>query len=370
MQELDPDTLAERLDSDDDPPTLLDVRDRDSFEDWHIEGSRNLDVYDELKEDPEEAAEKLGELPEEEEVVTVCGLGVMADDATQVLLDLGYDAATLEDGMKGWSRVHRTAEVDVNIDGRLVQVARPGTGCLSHVLVSGGEAAVFDPSNYLDEYDAVVESYDAEVVAVFDTHAHADHVSGGAALARRHDVPYYLHQEDDLGVDAAHVEDSDVVEVGDVEVEVVHTPGHSPGSVTYAVDDAALLTGDTLFHDSVGRVELGVDAGIEDVDVEENAATLYESLQRLKSWPGDPVVLPAHHPGSPKPPEALRMSGVVDRNPGLRRSREEFVDRLGGDVPEQPPNFERIKRINAGAERLDEEGFEDLEMGPNNCAAE
>ncbi|MFP4632130.1 MAG: MBL fold metallo-hydrolase [Halobacteriales archaeon] len=368
MDELEPEALAERLDTGD-PPLVLDVRHRDSYEAWHIPGSQNLDVYDELKHDHDEAAEKLEPLPEDE-VVTVCGVGEVAGDATEVLVELGYDASTLKDGMKGWSRVHRSAEVDVEVDGHLIQVARPGTGCLSHVVVSDGEAAVFDPSMYLDEYAAVVDSYGASVVAVLDSHAHADHVSGGPALAEQHGAPYHLHPDDDLGLDATHVEDGDTVDVGDVSVEVVHTPGHSPGSVCYAVGDDALLTGDTLFHESVGRVELGVDAGIEDVDVEDNAASLYTSLHRLEDRPGDPVVLPAHHPGSPEPPEALRINEVVDRNPAMRWSRDEFVATLSDDVPEQPPNFERIKRVNAGAETLGgNEDFEDLEMGPNNCAA-
>ncbi len=72
------------------------------------------------------------------------------------------------------------------------------------------------------------------MAGVFDTHAHADHVSGGQKLAEIHDVPYYLHPADDDGIGAAHVEEGDGLEVGAVTIDVIHTPGHSPGSVTYA----------------------------------------------------------------------------------------------------------------------------------------
>ncbi|QIO24473.1 rhodanese-like domain-containing protein [Haloarcula sp. JP-L23] len=377
MQEISPEELGEQLQNDNDGPLVLDIRHQTDFEEWHIPGSRNVDVYDELTDDPEQAIEPLSDLPSDEQIVTVCAAGVVSQTATAVLRELGYDAVTLTDGMNGWSRVHRHANVPVDIDGILVQVARPGKGCLSHVLVSEGEAAVFDPSHYLDEYDTVLDEYDtvldeydAELVGVFDTHAHADHVSGAADLADRHDVPYYLHQRDALSLDATPLEDGTLVSVGSLDIEVIHTPGHSEGSVSFDVDGTALLTGDTLFHDSVGRVELGVEAGIEDADVEGNAATLYESLQRLLDRPDDAVVLPAHDPGSPEPPVTATLAEVKDRNNDLSRDREAFVEELASDIPDHPPNFERVKRTNVGQESVPANELAELELGPNNCAAE
>jgi glyoxylase-like metal-dependent hydrolase (beta-lactamase superfamily II) len=371
MQELSPDALSERLRNDDEGPLVLDIRHEAEFEEWHVPDSVNVDVYDELTGDPDRAKSALSELPDDTEIVTVCAEGVVSQTATDVLRELGYDAVTLADGMSGWSRVHRHAEVPVALDGTLVQIARPGKGCLSHVLVSDGEAAVFDPSHYLDEYDAVLDEYDAELVGVFDTHAHADHVSGAAALADRHGVPYSLHPKDALALDATPIEDGQVVTVGGLDVEVVHTPGHSEGSVSFDVGGgAALLTGDTLFHDSVGRVELGVEAGIEDADVEGNAATLYESLRRLLDRPDDAVVLPAHDPGSPEPPVTATLGEVRARNADLGRDREAFVAELASDVPDHPPNFERVKRTNVGQESVPADELAELELGPNNCAAE
>ncbi len=369
MQELSPAELGEQLQADG-GPLVLDIRHEEDFQEWHIPGSRNVDVYDELTDDPEQAIETLSDLPSGEQIVTVCAAGVVSQTATAVLRELGYDAVTLTDGMNGWSRVHRHAEVPVDVDGTLVQVARPGKGCLSHVLVSDGEAAVFDPSHYLDEYDTVLDEYDAELVGVFDTHAHADHVSGAADLAARHDVPYYLHQKDAHALDATPVEDGQTVPVGRLDIAVVHTPGHSEGSVSFDVEGAALLTGDTLFHDSVGRVELGVEAGIEDADVEGNAATLYESLQRLLDRPSDALVLPAHDPGSPEPPVAATLAEVRERNDDLGRDTEAFVEELASDIPDHPPNFERVKRTNVGQESVPEDELAELELGPNNCAAE
>jgi glyoxylase-like metal-dependent hydrolase (beta-lactamase superfamily II) len=370
MQEVSPEELSEQLRSGEGEPLVLDIRHKEDFEEWHIPGSINVNVYDELTEDPEQAKEALSDLPDEDQVVTICAAGVVSETATDVLQELDYDAVTLTDGMNGWSRVHRHAKVVADLDGTLIQVARPGKGCLSHVLISDGEAAVFDPSHYLDEYDAILDEYDADLVGVFDTHAHADHVSGAAELADRHGVPYSLHPKDALAIDATPVEDEQTVAVGSLDIEVIHTPGHSEGSVSFDIDGAALITGDTLFHESVGRVELGVEAGIEDSDVEQNAATLYESLQRLLDMPDGAVVLPAHDPGSPEPPVTATLEEVKDRNEDLGRNREEFVKELASDIPDHPPNFQRVKQANVGQESIPADELAELELGPNNCAAE
>ena len=370
MSEISPERLGDRLQADGDDLLVLDIRHEEEYEEWHIPDSVNVDVYDELTDNPDSATNALEDLPEEKEVTTVCGAGIVAETATEVLQEMGYDAKTLTDGMNGWSRVHRHASLPINIDGTLVQVARPGKGCLSHVLVSDGEAAVFDPSHYLDEYEAILDDYGADLVGVFDTHAHADHVSGAADLAERHGVPYYLHPKDALAIDAAPLQDGQTVTVGSLDIEVIHTPGHSEGSISFDIDGAALITGDTLFHESVGRVELGVEAGIEDSNVEQNAEILYESLQRLLDRPDDALVLPAHDPGSPEPPVTATLAEVKERNEDLGRDREAFVAELASDVPDHPPNFERVKRTNVGQESVPGDELAELELGPNNCAAE
>ena len=370
MPDISPDRLSERLQTDGDDVIVLDVRHESDFDEWHIPDSHNVDIYDELTNDPDSAKDTLSDLPRDKEIVTVCAAGVVSQTATDVLREMDYNALTLTDGMNGWSRVHRHADVPLGLDATVVQVARPGKGCLSHIIISDGEAVVFDPSHYLEEYEAILDDHDPELIGVFDTHAHADHVSGAADLAERHGVPYYLHPKDALAIDSTPIEDGQTVTVGDLEIDVIHTPGHSKGSVSFDVDGTALITGDTLFHESVGRVELGVEAGIEDSDLEGNATTLYESLQRLLDRSDDTLVLPAHDPGFPEPPTMATLGEVRAQNADLGRDREEFVETLAADVPEHPPNFERVKRTNVGQESVPDAELADLEMGPNNCAAE
>lgn len=369
MTETSATELSRQLQANSEDLIVLDIRHEEDYDQWHIPGSVNLDIYDELAENPDAAKEALAEWPAGAEIVTVCAAGVLSQTATEVLREMGYNATTLVDGMNGWSRVHRTASIPVGFEGSLIQVTRPGKGCLSHVLLSDELAAVFDPSQYIEEYETILDDHGADLVAVFDTHAHADHVSGGVELAERHSVPYYLHAADALAIDATPLEDEQTIPIGDVGITAVHTPGHSPGSVSFDLDSEALLTGDTLFHDSVGRVELGVSAGIEDADIEQNAATLYESLQRLLDRPDETLVLPAHDPGSPVPPVTARLREVKGQNMDLGRGRDEFIVALASDIPDHPPNFERVKRSNVGQEDVPDEELATLELGPNRCAA-
>lgn len=367
MSEITAEAVAKRIEADDSDIVLLDIRPEDGFEEWHIPGSEHLDVYDELKANPESVKATLDQLPRESEIVTVCGVGKVSATATDVLQEMGYEATTLVDGMQGWGRVHRSAPIPIHT-GELLQVARPGTGCLSYVFINDGEAVVIDPSQYIDRYEAIFERYGARLTAVLETHAHADHVSGARDLARTHDVPYYLHPADNGGLAATtDLEDGQTIGVGTTEIGVIHTPGHTAGSVTFDVGNEALLTGDTLFLESVGRPDL---EGGDETAVRNRARTLYASLRRLLDEPDNAVVLPAHDPGSPTPPTSATLVEVRERNAVLDNDEGGFVDAITATVPETPPNHERIKGANVGRTTLDEDKARQLELGPNQCAAE
>ncbi|RBI60251.1 MBL fold metallo-hydrolase [halophilic archaeon] len=367
MAELSPENLGDRLEDGDDQLLVLDIRHEDEFESWHIPESVHIDVYDTLKESPEQAQSALTSLPQDKEIVTVCAAGEVSDTATTVLTDLGYDAMTLEDGMRGWSRVHFAANLPVTTPDQLIQVTRPGTGCLSYVLIDNGEAVIVDPSQYTQNYLDLIADHGATLTAVLETHAHADHISGAQELAVNHDVPHYLHPADagELTPTTAF-DDGEVITVGSISIESLHTPGHTEGSMTFNVEGEALLTGDTLFLESVGRPDL--EGGSEGV-IRERARTLYDSLQRLLSQSDEVQVLPAHDPGAPEPPTTTSLHEVREQNEILGYDQKEFVEVITANIPETPPNHEQIKRVNVGKEHVDEEKARQLELGPNQCAA-
>ena len=155
-------------------------------------------------------------------------------------------------------------------------------------------AAIIDPGATVPEIKELVKKDNLDVRAIFLTHGHYDHVGGVAALRKKYkDIPVYLHPED-AGKDTELMptraldpvtlwRDGDVVMVGELQVEVLHTPGHSAGSVTLRCQDV-LFTGDTLFTQSVGRTDFP--GGSQEA--------LMASLKRLGELEGDYQVLPGH----------------------------------------------------------------------------
>ncbi len=362
--EVHPDRVAAMREED--SQFILDVRRPGDYEEWRVEGTDlHLPIYDELLDGEYGGLERaLDRIPEDRTIHVVCVAGITSARAARFLQDRGYDARSMADGMRGWGRVHEAFEVE-GVDG-VVQVVRPGTGCVSHLVFDAGEAVVVDPSMYTERYRTLADDRDLEIVGVLDTHAHADHVSGARTLAAELNVPYYLHA-DDAGrlEDYAPIADGDAVPVGDRALSVLHTPGHTPGSVSLRYG-SALLSGDTLFLSSVGRPDL--EDG-DDEAVRAAARDLFDSLDRLRALPDDTLVLPGHFTDASDRPLARALGSVAEDNRlfGVD-DREAFVESIVGSLPETPANYERIKRVNWGKEPVSDE-VADLELGPNNCAA-
>ena len=196
----------------------------------------------------------------------------------------------------------------------------------------------------------------APIQYVIDTHVHADHYSGGRALAERLGAPYCLHESDRGTVQYAFepLRDGQLLDVGNVSVKVLHTPGHTPDSICLLVTDKRrgnapwfVIAGDTLFVGAVGRPDL---AGKE----AEMAGVLYDSLHaKLLSLPDELEVFPGHQAGSVcgaglsgKPSSTL---GFEKRwNPGLSLDKAAFIESLIKDIPPRPAQMEAMVRANLG----------------------
>lgn len=205
-----------------------------------------------------------------------------------------------------------------------------------------------------DWFIAEAEKAGVRIAHVIDTHVHADHYSGGLELARRTGAPYGLHESNAGRVSFAFapLTDNQRIEVGNVLVDVLHTPGHTPDSICLLVRDLRrgdepwfVITGDTLFVGAVGRPDL---AGRE----REMAAQLHDSLRtKLLSLPAELEIYPGHQAGSAcgvglsgKPASTI---GFEKRfNPMLSMTREAFVDALTADIPPQPGNMARVVEAN------------------------
>jgi len=230
------------------------------------------------------------------------------------------------------------------------------TGCAAYLLGCGtlGKCAVVDAHEKdVEVYATFAASKGMRITHVFDTHVHADHLSGGPSLARKVGAAYCLHESADLSIPFEPLHDGQEIHLGNTRVKVLHTPGHTPESVCLVVTDLRrgadpwfVLTGDTMFVGAVGRPDLPGQA-------RENAAQIYDSVHaKLLTLPDDLEIFPAHFSGSVC---GVGMSGKPSStiafekrwNPLLTKSREDFVNALS-DVPPKPAEMERILRTNRG----------------------
>jgi hydroxyacylglutathione hydrolase len=230
-------------------------------------------------------------------------------------------------------------------------------GCAAYLLGCGtlARCAVVDPrADDVESYVAFAQVKKMQITQVIDTHVHADHRSGGVALAQATGAAYRLHESAEVRVPFTPMRDGEEIELGNTRIRVMHTPGHSPESVSLLVIDLKrgtdpwfVLTGDTLFVGAVGRPDLPGRA-------RENAAQLYTSIHdKLLTLPNDLEIYPGHFSGSVcgaglsgKPSSTISFERRW--NPMLSLDREAFVAALA-DVPAKPADMEKILAANRGA---------------------
>lgn len=235
------------------------------------------------------------------------------------------------------------------------EILNEDLGCASYVVADGGEAAIIDPKWEIEEYLKIAEENGFRISHVLETHNHADHLSGKGRLAEATGATILVSRE--AGVEYEHepLSDGDVVEVGDVRIKAIATPGHRPEHLSFTIEDASrgeepwvLFTGDSLFVGDLARPDLAVEA-------EEGARGLFRSLSKLKGLEDFVEVRPGHIGGSLC--GGAHMSRKPDSTIGFERrfndylrleDEDEFVKTLTAEQTPQPPNFERIVELNRG----------------------
>jgi glyoxylase-like metal-dependent hydrolase (beta-lactamase superfamily II) len=231
------------------------------------------------------------------------------------------------------------------------------SGCASYVFGCGGKglACVVDPHEAdVEDYVRFAASKGMAITHVFDTHVHADHRSGARRLVELTGAKYCLHRSANVAFDFTPLDDGQVIELGNTVVKVLHTPGHTPESVSLVVSDLRrgpepwfVCTGDTLFVGAVGRPDL---PGHE----RENAAQMCHHIHaKLLALPDDVEVYPAHFAGSAcgagmsgKPSSTIAFEKRW--NNLLALSEAAFVDQVGANVPPKPDGMVEILHWNQG----------------------
>ncbi len=242
------------------------------------------------------------------------------------------------------------------------------TGCASYLLgcTKAKQAVVVDALRSLGIEEYLMEAADRglQIVHVIDTHTHADHLSAGLELAQACGATYWLSDQTKATVDHQSLTDGAVVQIGEVRVEALTTPGHTPDSLCLLVTDQSrsdepwfLLTGDTLFVGDVGRPDLLVgDRELDVTETAQRARVLYQSLQqKIFTLPGYVEIYPGHFGGSAC--GGVNMSGKASStlrfekryNLAMQQDSEEaFCTFVLQTLRPQPLNFQQIKRQNLG----------------------
>lgn len=246
-----------------------------------------------------------------------------------------------------------------------MEVQQLYTNCLSeaaYFITSGNEAAVIDPLRDVDAYVKMAADKGVTIKYIFETHFHADFVSGHLELAKKTGAPIVYGPTTKAGFEFHEAKDGETFHIGEVQLKAIHTPGHTLESTSYLLYDEqhnpyCIFTGDTLFVGDVGRPDLF--SG--NLSKEELAGLMYDTLQnKIKTLPDHVIVYPAHGPGSScgknLGPETFSTIGAQKQsNYALQdMSKEEFVTAVTTGLTTPPAYFP----INA---RINKEGYDSLD---------
>jgi hydroxyacylglutathione hydrolase len=242
------------------------------------------------------------------------------------------------------------------------------TGCLAqgaYYIESNGEVAIIDPMREVSEYTDLAASRNAKIKYIFETHFHADFVSGHVTLSERTGAPIIFGPNASTSFDSTIAIDNQEFKLGDVTIKALHTPGHTMESTCYLLIDEqgkehSLFSGDTLFLGDVGRPDLAVKS---DLTKEDLAGYLFESLRnKIMTLPDNVIVYPGHGSGSAcgKNISTDLVGSIGDQkqnNYALRNdmTKEEFVKEVTEGILPPPAYFQ----LNVG---LNRDGYKDADV--------
>lgn len=353
---------------------LLDVRNAKDFARFPVEGPypfemQNISYFDfmELEE------ESVAKLPKNKPIRVVCASEGSAKFVAEILEKNGLtDVGYMLGGIKSWGNLLAPVLLNSGEDFELYQFIRPGKASCSYGLASGGELMLFDPSRAIDFYQDFAKEKGLKLIRTCETHLQADYIAGSRFLMEATGIEMVANENDFGGAKIGYTglqdgQNLDFSQNGP-EVKVMFTPGHTPGSTSYLIDNRYFITGDTVFLQSVGRPDLGG-------KVDEWSDILFNTLQKVQQLDHNLIVLPGHYiswqEANAELAFAATLGEAIDHNKSIYSidNEKDFLAFIKANMREQPKEYATIRKINANLEQVDNDKAEELDLGKNECAA-
>ena len=355
---------------------VLDVRNEEDFGRFSVEGPFPFDMvnvpyFDFMEEEDASVAKVSYDKP----VKVVCAKEGSAQYVGEILMNHGFkDVAFLTGGIKTWGNMLTPKRINPESDDyALYQFIRPAKASCNYGLLYKGEMVNFDPSRNYDFYHSFADSQNVKIVRTFETHLQADYISGSKKIADVTGAEIMANVGDfkDASFQYSGVKDGESYSVGGdgPEIKVLHSPGHTPGSTSYIIDDKYFITGDTVFILSVGRPDLGGKA-------EEWSVMLFDTLtNKVQNLDKKLKVLPGHFMEWNEANDSLlfveNLGEVIHRNAGVFKiaTPENFTKYIKDNMRKSPEIYGEIRKVNVGWLDVDMNEADIMDLGKNECVA-
>lgn len=353
---------------------VVDVRNAKDFKRFQVESPYpfemiNVSYYDFMEIEEESVAR----IPRGRRIRIVCAKEGSAKYVAEILDKHGFeDVGYLAGGIKTWGNLLAPRLVNPGMEYQVYQFIRPGKASCSYGLISGDEMMVFDPSRAIDFYIDFARDKGCRIIKTFETHLQADYIAGSRDLAAKTGAEFLANDGDFKTSKNNYISlvDGEIHRFSNngPEVRVLFTPGHTPGSTSFIVDEKFMISGDMVFIKSIGRPDLGGKA-------EEWAGMLFDSLCMVREMDDNLIVLPGHYIDWAEANDELifaRPFGEVKKmNQEIYSidNLDDFMVFIKENMRPQPEEYALIRLANANLEQYDPDRQEELDLGKNECAA-
>ncbi|MBB5348808.1 MBL fold metallo-hydrolase [Desulfoprunum benzoelyticum] len=355
---------------------VIDVRNTIDFGKFHLESPfpfemHNIPYFDFIEDEDGSVAR----VPQGSRIRIVCAKESSARFVAEIFDRHGFtDVGYLEGGIKSWGNLLVPVRLNPGAGFSLYQFIRPGKASCSYGLIYKDELMLFDPSRNVRFYLDFAAAHGCRLVATFETHLQADYIAGSRLLAAATGARFYANASDFAHAKLSYsaLQDGGIhsfSQAGGPTVKVLFTPGHTPGSTSFIVNEQYLISGDSIFIHSIGRPDLGG-------KVDEWSVALFRTLKMMWALDDGMIVLPAHFMSWDEADGNLTFTATLARTREYNSDIHAITDSaaflafIKANMRKQPDEYAAIRRINANLEEVDDERAEELDLGKNECAAE